>query len=120
MIPKNLPWPHGFPAAGHYCQAAILTYCSDSVFVHCLGGPIKRFRTAPTESAFHCAGTPGPIVARLKAGAVTVRQMPEVRNPITSQGNGLAADSPEAFLAYIRIAMEKWGKVIQTAGVKNE
>ena len=66
------------------------------------------------------AGTPGPIVVRLNAEAVRVLQMPEVRNPIASQGNDIAAGSPEAFLAYIRSEMEKWGKVIQTAGVKND
>jgi tripartite-type tricarboxylate transporter receptor subunit TctC len=43
-----------------------------------------------------------------------------VRNPIVSQGNDIAAGSPEEFAAYIRREMEKWGKVIQTAGVKND
>jgi tripartite-type tricarboxylate transporter receptor subunit TctC len=66
------------------------------------------------------AGTPGPIVARLNSEAVKVLQLPEVRNPIVSQGNDIAASSPEAFLAYIHSEMEKWSKVIQTAGVKNE
>jgi tripartite-type tricarboxylate transporter receptor subunit TctC len=46
--------------------------------------------------------------------------MPEVRNAIASQGNDIAAGSPEAFLAYISSEMEKWGKVIQTVGVKND
>ncbi len=66
------------------------------------------------------SGTPQAIVARLNSEAVRVLQLPEVRNPIASQGNDIAASSPEEFLAYIRIEMEKWGKVIQTAGVKGE
>ena len=41
------------------------------------------------------AGTPGPIVARLNSEAVRVLQLPEVRNPIVSQGNDIAASSPE-------------------------
>ena len=28
--------------------------------------------------------------------------------------------TPEEFFAYLRREMEKWGKVIQTAGVKND
>ena len=66
------------------------------------------------------AGTPGTIVTRLNSEAVRVLQLPEVRNPIVSQGNDIAASTPEEFAAYIRREMEKWGKVIQTAGVKND
>ena len=66
------------------------------------------------------AGTPGPIIARLNSEAIRVLQLPEVRNPIVSQGNDIAASTPEEFAAYIRREMEKWGKVIQTAGVKND
>jgi len=66
------------------------------------------------------AGTPGPVLARLNGEVVKVLQMPEVRNPIVSQGNDIAASTPEEFAAYIRREMEKWGKVIQTAGVKND
>jgi len=66
------------------------------------------------------AGTPGPIVARLNSETVRVLQLPEVRNPIASQGNDIAASTPDEFAAYIRKEMEKWGKVIQAAGVKSE
>jgi len=66
------------------------------------------------------AGTPGTIVTRLNGEAVRVLQLPEVRNPIVSQGNDIAAGSPEEFATYIRREMEKWGKVIQAAGVKSE
>jgi tripartite-type tricarboxylate transporter receptor subunit TctC len=66
------------------------------------------------------AGTPAPVVARLNSEAVKVLQLPDVKNPITSQGNDIAASSPEEFAAYMRREMEKWGKVIQTAGVKND
>jgi len=66
------------------------------------------------------AGTSGTIVTRLNGEAVRVLQLPEVRNPIVSQGNDIAAGSPEEFATYIRREMEKWGKVIQAAGVKSE
>ena len=66
------------------------------------------------------AGTPQAIIARLNSETVKVLHLPEVRGPIANQGNDIAAGSPEQFAAYIRSEMEKWGKVIQTAGVKNE
>jgi len=66
------------------------------------------------------AGTPGPVIARLNSEAVKVLRSPEVRDPLASQGNDIAASSPEEFLTYIRSEMEKWGKVIQTAGVRGD
>ena len=66
------------------------------------------------------SGTPQAVVARLNSEAVKVLNLPEVKNAIVNQGNDIAGGSPEGFLAYIRSEMEKWGKVIQTAGVKNE
>ncbi len=66
------------------------------------------------------AGTPRAVVARLNGEAVKVLNLPEVKNAIVSQGNDIVASSPEAFLAYMRSEMEKWGKVIQTADVKND
>jgi len=66
------------------------------------------------------AGTQGQIIARLHSETVKVLRLPEVRNPIASQGNDIAASSPEEFTAYIRSEMEKWGKVIKAAGVQGE
>jgi tripartite-type tricarboxylate transporter receptor subunit TctC len=66
------------------------------------------------------AGTPGAIVARLNTEAVRILSLPDVKSINQSLGNDIAAGSPEEFLAYIRAEMEKWGKVIQTAGVKND
>jgi tripartite-type tricarboxylate transporter receptor subunit TctC len=66
------------------------------------------------------AGTPQAIITRLNGEAVKVLNLPEVKNAIVNQGNDIAAGSPEAFLAYIRSEMEKWGKVIRTAGVRGE
>ncbi len=66
------------------------------------------------------AGTPGTIVARLNSEVVKILSTPEMRSINASQGNDIAAGSSEEFLAYIRREMEKWGKVIQAAGVKSE
>jgi len=66
------------------------------------------------------SGTPQAVVTRLNGEAVKVLNLPEVKNAIVNQGNDIAGGSPEAFLAYIRSEMEKWGKVIRTAGVRGE
>ena len=66
------------------------------------------------------SGTPQAIIEWLNREAVKVLALPEVRHPIESQGNEIAAGSPDDFLAYIRSEMEKWGQVIKAAGVRGE
>ena len=66
------------------------------------------------------AGTPAAIVARLNSEAVRILSLPDVKSVNQNLGNDIAAGSPEEFLAYIRMEMEKWGKVIKTAGVTNQ
>jgi tripartite-type tricarboxylate transporter receptor subunit TctC len=66
------------------------------------------------------AGTPAAIIARLNTEVARILNTPEVRDFNASMGNEIGAGTPEAFLAYIRTEMEKWGKVIKAAGVSNE
>ena len=49
-----------------------------------------------------------------------VLAMPEVRNAIVNQGNDIAAGTSQEFTAFIRAEMDKWAKVIKSAGVRNE
>ncbi len=66
------------------------------------------------------AGTPPAIIARLNGEVVRILGMPDVKSINQNLGNEDAAGTPEAFLAYIRTEMEKWGKVIKAAGVTNQ
>ncbi len=65
-------------------------------------------------------GAGAAVVNRMHADLVKVLAMPEVRNPILNQGNDIAASTPQEFTAHIRAEMNKWAKVIKTAGVRNE
>jgi tripartite-type tricarboxylate transporter receptor subunit TctC len=66
------------------------------------------------------AGTPPAIVSRLNGEVARILGLPDVRTTNRALGNEAAAGSPEEFLAYMRAEMEKWGKVIKAAGVRNE
>jgi tripartite-type tricarboxylate transporter receptor subunit TctC len=66
------------------------------------------------------AGTPPAIIARLNGEVVRILGLPEVKSINQNLGNEDAGGTPEAFLAYIRTEMEKWGKVIKAAGVTNQ
>jgi tripartite-type tricarboxylate transporter receptor subunit TctC len=64
------------------------------------------------------AKTPPAIVAKLNAAAVAALHAPEVQEKLSAQGAVLVGDTPEQFAAFVRDEIAKWGKVIQTAGIK--
>jgi tripartite-type tricarboxylate transporter receptor subunit TctC len=66
------------------------------------------------------AGAGTAVVSRMHADLVKVLALPDVRNAIVSQGNDIIAGTPQEFAALIRAEIDKWGKVIKTAGVRNE
>ena len=65
-------------------------------------------------------GAGAAVVNRMHADLVRVLAMPDVRTPIVNQGNEVVAGTPQAFATFIRAEIDKWAKVIKTAGVRNE
>jgi tripartite-type tricarboxylate transporter receptor subunit TctC len=61
--------------------------------------------------------TPPAIVARLHQATVEAMRDPGVREKLSSQGLTLVGDTPDAFTAYIRSEIDKWGKVAKAAGL---
>jgi tripartite-type tricarboxylate transporter receptor subunit TctC len=66
------------------------------------------------------AGTPKAIVSKLHREVVAIIRLPDVSEFLTSQGNEIAASTPEQFSAYIGTEMAKWSKVIKEAGLRPE
>ena len=66
------------------------------------------------------AGTPQPIVRRLHAEIVQALQSPEAKSQIGGQGSEIIANTPQEFTAFIRQELDKWSKVINTAGVRTD
>lgn len=64
------------------------------------------------------AGTPPAIVAKLNKLASEAMQDASVKEKLLSQGATLSPTTPDAFAAYIRSEIDKWGKVVQAAGIK--
>jgi tripartite-type tricarboxylate transporter receptor subunit TctC len=64
------------------------------------------------------AGTPPAIVAKLNKLASEAMQDTSVKDKLLSQGATLSPTTPDAFAAYIRSEIDKWGKVVQAAGIK--
>jgi tripartite-type tricarboxylate transporter receptor subunit TctC len=64
------------------------------------------------------AGTPPPIIERLHAEAAKALALPDIRERIAALGYDAIAGSPAAYADNIRAEIDKWGKVIKTAGIK--
>jgi tripartite-type tricarboxylate transporter receptor subunit TctC len=69
---------------------------------------------------FAPAGTPRPIVQRVSRDVGEVLRLPEARALLLSQGADPAPSTPEAFAAFLKSEIAKWGKVIKAAGIQAE
>ena len=64
------------------------------------------------------AGTPKEVVGKLSAEIQRILAQPDIREKISVQGFDVISSTPEQFAAQIRSEVEKWGKVIRSAGIK--
>jgi tripartite-type tricarboxylate transporter receptor subunit TctC len=64
------------------------------------------------------AGTPDAVFARLHKATVEALRSAEVKEKYLSQGAIAVGNPSEEFTAYVRNEIDRWGKVIQTAGIK--
>lgn len=67
---------------------------------------------------FGIKGTPQPIVDRMYAETAKVLQMPDIKDIWASQGADPGGMPPAEFAAFVRSEIEKWAKVVKTAGIK--
>jgi tripartite-type tricarboxylate transporter receptor subunit TctC len=64
------------------------------------------------------AGTPAAVIDRLNAEIAKVIARQEIRSAWAKQGAQPMTMSPAAFATFLKGDIEKWAKVIQTAGIK--
>jgi tripartite-type tricarboxylate transporter receptor subunit TctC len=66
------------------------------------------------------AGTPKDITTLLNREIVRVLAAPDTREHIVSLGLELVGSTPEEFAEVIKVAVEKWGKVIRLANIRGQ
>jgi tripartite-type tricarboxylate transporter receptor subunit TctC len=66
------------------------------------------------------AGTPNAIITRLNAEIVAALNDPSIQNTMRGMGVEPAPSKPDDFDQYIKSEIQKWNKVIKTAGTKLE
>lgn len=64
------------------------------------------------------AKTPSAIINRLHRDITAALRNPEVRDKLTGLGSQLVAGTPAEFAAHIRNEIDKWGRVIASAGIQ--
>jgi tripartite-type tricarboxylate transporter receptor subunit TctC len=64
------------------------------------------------------AKTPPPIVRKLNQAMVDAVKQPDLAHHYISQGNDPVGGSPESFAKLIREELDKWRKLVVTAGIK--
>jgi tripartite-type tricarboxylate transporter receptor subunit TctC len=62
-------------------------------------------------------GTPKNVVATLNEAIVKASRSPRVMEPLTAVSMEPVTNSPEAFAAFIKSEIAKWGKVVKASGV---
>ncbi len=65
-------------------------------------------------------GTPEPIVQRLNAELNKVLALPAVREAFAKQSVDAAPGSPADFTAFMQNELDRWGKVVKSAGIQPE
>ena len=79
---------------------------------------VKGYEAGTWYGLMAPTGTPKDIIARLHAESVKVIRLPDVKERLDATGFEAIGTSPEQFGAYIRSEVEKWGKVVKSAGVR--
>ncbi len=79
---------------------------------------VTGFESSNWQGVIAPAGTPAEIVSALSAAINKVLAMPEIRDRIVSEGNEAGGGSPEEFASLIKTEIQKWGKVVRSAGVQ--
>lgn len=69
---------------------------------------------------FAPAGTPPPAIERVNTEVNRALQVPSIRQRLVDMGCEPVGGPPSGFAAYFRSEVEKWGKVIRSAGIKLE
>ena len=65
-------------------------------------------------------GTPQPVVDKLEAAMVQVLKSASFRQRLESQGFVVPAEGAKAYAAFVKSELERWTRVIKTAGIKAE
>jgi tripartite-type tricarboxylate transporter receptor subunit TctC len=79
---------------------------------------VPGFEASTWFGVYAPAGTKPAIVEKLNAEILAVLAIPQIRERLTGLGVDVIAQGPDALAALTKSDLEKWGPIVQKAGVK--
>jgi tripartite-type tricarboxylate transporter receptor subunit TctC len=79
---------------------------------------VPGFEASTWFGVYAPAGTKPAIVEKLNAEILAVLAMPNIRERLTNLGVDILAEGPQGLAALTKSDLEKWGPIVQKAGVK--
>ncbi len=81
---------------------------------------VKGYESSTWYGLLAPKATPRPVIMKLHDEVVAMLKLPAVRDRLLAEGADPVGNTPEQFGAFIQSEIDKWGKVIRTAGLKAE
>ncbi|MFN9127962.1 MAG: tripartite tricarboxylate transporter substrate-binding protein, partial [bacterium] len=78
----------------------------------------KGYDATPWWGIAGPGGIPRPLLARINTGVRTAMASSEMKERFAIQGIEIATGTPEAFLALVKSEIDRWAKIVKTAGIK--
>jgi tripartite-type tricarboxylate transporter receptor subunit TctC len=79
---------------------------------------VPGFDVSSWFAIFAPRGTPDDVVARIHADTVKVMADAKVKERMATLGAEIVASTPAELAGFLRSEMDKWGKLINEAGIK--
>lgn len=81
---------------------------------------LPTFEQSAWHGLFAPAGTPQAVITRLNSDVVRVLRSPDVAGRLAAQGVDVIGNTPAEFAVFIKQDIEKYAKLVKTAGIKIE
>jgi tripartite-type tricarboxylate transporter receptor subunit TctC len=81
---------------------------------------LRGFESVSWYGLLAPAATPRPIIAKLHAEVVKVLNQSDLRDQLLKQGAEPVGSTPDEFARRIAADIDKWGKLIRSAGIRAE
>jgi len=81
---------------------------------------VAGYEAVSWNGIFAPAQTPRPIIDKIHGEVVKALAAPDVRDKLMAMGSDPVSSTPEAFLAFIKVELARWGKVVRENKIRTE
>jgi tripartite-type tricarboxylate transporter receptor subunit TctC len=81
---------------------------------------VAGYEATSWNGIFAPAKTPRPIIDKIHADVVKILKAPDVREKLIAAGSDPVGSTPEEFLAFVKVELARWGKVIRENNIRAE